>query len=285
LTFGLEPEKLRENISMLLGQGKAVATVETSVGGLEELDTSKSSKHRKVDRRNKQYSMRSVKDVFACEDKWEKIQGLRDSKRKDVEHSKEEKYYTVNSSSDYTIKVEKNPLQDLFTLDSNRTKREEHKLQKLLHERSMCRDKYLGEESNPSSPKKMMAASPKQQLVISEQEKMPFSLAILAKIRQTLVKEIKTINKDPVALEPRRRNNNPSHRISELRNRMVPEEEAKFINNLQQEEKKKKDNDLRNRGSSSNAYYQIIALSKASRNRLKHRLEEVLPQNSRFLDF
>ena len=59
---------------------------------------------------------------------------------------------------------------------------------------------------------------------------MPFSLAISAKIRQTLVKEIKNIYHDERQILPRSMNN-PSIKMNELKNKILPEEEAKFINN------------------------------------------------------
>ena len=59
---------------------------------------------------------------------------------------------------------------------------------------------------------------------------MPFSLAVSAKIRQILVKEIKNINHDG-RLILQRNMNNPSIKMNELKNKILPEEEAKFINN------------------------------------------------------
>ena len=59
---------------------------------------------------------------------------------------------------------------------------------------------------------------------------MPFSLALLAKVRQSLVKEIKNFNQDGRLILPIKMNN-PSIKMDELKNKILPEEEAKFINN------------------------------------------------------
>ena len=49
------------------------------------------------------------------------------------------------------------------------------------------------------------------------------------------------------------------------------------------EENKKHFKDLKCKGS-TNVYYQILALSKQSQNKVKQKFNKILPQNSRFRD-
>lgn len=141
---------------------------------------------------------------------------------------------------------------------------------------ALLEDQVLTEANTTFS--RIRTQDPFDKMIIYQDNKMPFSLALLAKMRHKMFNEVKQQN-----LTAELREVDKTSVITALREKLVPEEKAKFLEKLDEVEKFKKYNEMKSKKANTSAIYQLIALNKTSQKRLKSKMKEQFPVNSRFL--
>eukprot|EP00330_Aristerostoma_sp_ATCC50986_P011098 CAMPEP_0114580738 /NCGR_PEP_ID=MMETSP0125-20121206/4957_1 /TAXON_ID=485358 ORGANISM="Aristerostoma sp., Strain ATCC 50986" /NCGR_SAMPLE_ID=MMETSP0125 /ASSEMBLY_ACC=CAM_ASM_000245 /LENGTH=142 /DNA_ID=CAMNT_0001772467 /DNA_START=1027 /DNA_END=1456 /DNA_ORIENTATION=+ len=117
---------------------------------------------------------------------------------------------------------------------------------------------------------------------------MPFSLALMAKMRKIILKEIKSANIDTIMPKPKEPPQNKKFgrvrakkvpekdpkpvgnvlqsRVEDLKNTIPPLEQAKFLENMDHNEKTKRYREMKGRDIFSNYHYNYLSLNKDLKN-------------------